>query len=33
MSGKLDYPPEGSVLTEHMKTPFDPAPEPDVAKS
>ena len=32
MSGKLDYPPEGSVLTEHMKTPFDPAPEPDVAK-
>lgn len=32
MSGKLDYPPEGSILTEQMRTPFDTAPERSMTK-
>lgn len=33
MSGKLDYPPEGSILSEELKTPFGQVPERDITKS
>ena len=33
MSGKLEYPPEGSILSEELKTPSGQVPERDITKS